>query len=90
MIDRYAYMNNKIDEHPDGYFVLYPEYEKLEKENERLNKLCEETEDRLLLGVFLEKRLEKENEDLKKEITELKDYIEELKEIEHRYKNLFK
>jgi len=42
------------------------EIEKLEKENERLNKLCEEVGDRLLLGVFEEKRLEKENRELKK------------------------
>jgi len=62
-------MVKRYDTHtmkPNAWYVMYADYEKLEKENERLNNLCEEVEDRLLLGQFLEKRLERKIEELEK------------------------
>jgi hypothetical protein len=46
---------------------------KNKKEIDRLNKLCEEVEDRLLLGAMEEKRLYRENKKLKEEMQYLKD-----------------
>jgi hypothetical protein len=53
-----------------NYEKLKKENEELQKENERLTKLCEEAEDRLLLGVYEERRLERENKRLR-EILEI-------------------